>query len=290
MSMLLALAMLCTVCLVTIAFPVAADEGYGVLFEGLPAEGETTVSQNGVEYTSPVATEDGCISLTPINERIDTVLKFNANSSLVGTVTYSFYVTTGDPASSILIGMNNLDLDGHRMMLSGIGADKDYLIELVYDVNTAEYGIYVNGTKTSNLSYSPTVDTGITDVALAAYAPQAGILTINKVKVTYAAPPKTGYGTYFEGLPESGLTQNGVVFEAKVDTTGYGTITNDGTKMTLTTDNTTAWRALDAKLTYDVDSNMEGKVVYEWTVKTGSNVPNVYVQYFKQNGGSLQKN
>ena len=273
--------MLFTICSVSVAIPAAAEVQYGVLFEGLPAEGENTVSKNGVEFVGGEIVEDGEILLLPISERIDSTLKFNANSSLEGIVTFSFNVTTCDPAPQFVVGLNDIDKSGHRLVvLSSTVADSEYVIELEYNTSTAEYSIYVNGKETAKPEYQPTVGEGITDVTFGAYSPNTAMGYLTNAKITYDPLPITGYGTYFNGLPESGLskTQNGVVFDTKIDTAGYGTITNSNGVITMTTSGT--YKALDAKLSYLVNNTIEGTVKYTFEVNALFSVPSLYIKYF----------
>ena len=257
--------------------------GYGTYFDGLPTNGETTAEKNGVKFTSPVAAENDTITLNPVSDRIGVTLAFPANNTLNGTVTYSVEFTTGNPASQLMVGFNNLEASGHRLVVdSNLAVNTDYKVDFVYNTNTAEYKILLNGAEKSKPTYQPTAAEGITDVTFAAYSPSTGSFIIKNAKVTYEAPPMTGYGTYFSGLPSSGYEkeENGVSFKTRIDTEGCGTIVNNNGKIEMTTYTPTAWRAIDAILSYGVNNSIEGTVEYGFVIEAESSLPNVYVKYY----------
>ncbi len=263
--------------------------GYGTYFEGLPEDGRTAAEKNGVQFTSPVAVANDTITLNPVSNRIGVTLAFPANNTLNGTVTYSVEFTTGNPASQLMVGFNNLEASGHRLVVdSNLAVNTDYKVDFVYNTATAEYKILLNGAEKSKPTYQPTAAEGITDVTFAAYSPSTGSFIIKNAKVTYEAPPMTGYGTYLEGVPESGVTktQNGASLTIQYD--GGKEAVNNGNGIEITTNGGWSGGAVIPTLNFAATNELEGIVTYEFTVLASGTLPQA--MYLRPNNDKTNYN
>ena len=250
--------------------------GYGTYFNGLPENGETVANKNGVKVISPVAAENGKITLTPPNPatRLDTTVEFAANNTMDGIVTYYFDITTGSASPEFMFGINNLDLSGHRAFFEQhAAANTNYILEFKYNTQTAEYTLTMNGIdKTPASLYRPTATEGITNVTLASYKASSAAVVINKIKVVYDPFPMTGYGTYLSGIPASGLEkqENGAKFYVAYE--NQGKAENNGDAIEMTTAG--GWgKAVLPTIEFDADDTLNGIVTYEFTVSVETKLP-----------------
>lgn len=252
----------------------------GVIFEGMIPDGQSSTISNGVTLEVPeVVSGSKAILEPPANDRVGATISFNANNTLFGVVRYSFYFKTGSESPEIIAGVNDWLTDGHRLVIdSSVSPNTECVLEYVYNTTTAQYEIYLNGAKKSNPTYSPNPFRGMRNVTLGAY--KKGSLEISKIKVTYEKYTGKEWGTYFDGVPETGLekTQNGVNFY--IDTEIDDIAKNEGGIINVTP---TDCGGAKIYLEYKTDNTKDGIVRYEYTIKTSQYVPLLEIRYCSDN-------
>ncbi|MBR5508356.1 MAG: hypothetical protein IKV88_09930, partial [Clostridia bacterium] len=270
LSLMLALILVLTSCMTMTFLVVSAEDAtYGVLFNGLPSEG-TTKTENGVNFEAKVDTagqgsinnNNGIITMTTAGtyKAIDTKLTYGVNNTAEGKVKYSFYVATFDSVPSLYVKFYTGGTDTMCANFS-LAANLSNTIVFEYDPASGRYVMTINGVTKQNGTVDPSK--GIDSVYFRAMSSTGNgeAVQLTNAKVEHIAPPMTGYGTYFNGLPEDGETtaeQNGVKFTSPV-ATANGTITLNpvGNRIGVT-------------LAFPANSELDGIVTYSVSYTTGN--------------------